>query len=85
MTSGLSCHLVAQTITFGSVRRQRCLWCGALVDEVDLARIASTSPGPIPHWEGWVMVDGNARYAVAADDGRAPDEACMRIDHEVTR
>jgi hypothetical protein len=37
------------TITVGSIRRQRCAWCGALLEEQDLSRIARPlEPGEDP-------------------------------------
>lgn len=32
-------HLAGPQITFGSVSRQRCVWCGALIEEHDWSRI----------------------------------------------
>lgn len=48
-------HVAAQTLRAGTVRRQRCSWCGALIGEVDLARIARPlEPGEDPdHPEPW--------------------------------
>jgi hypothetical protein len=49
-------HIAGPTLTVGTVRRQRCVWCGALLDEHDLAMIARPlEPGEDPEnpepWE----------------------------------
>ena len=33
-------HVAGTPVTFGSITRQRCCWCGALIQERDLARIS---------------------------------------------
>lgn len=33
-------HVAGPTLTFGSITRQRCCWCGALIEERDLANIS---------------------------------------------
>lgn len=47
-------HVAAPTVMVGTLRRQRCAWCGALIDEVDLANVARPlEPGedPAVPWE----------------------------------
>lgn len=47
-------HLAGPPVTFGTFRRQRCLWCGALIDEIDLNNISrQILPGEDPNepWE----------------------------------
>jgi hypothetical protein len=55
-------HLAGPTATVGAIRRQRCAWCGALLEECDLANIARPlEPGEDPEhpkpWEpaSWEM------------------------------
>ena len=87
-------HFAGQTMTFGSVQRQRCLWCGALIDERDLARVAvQVDPSASEEvqreeavrtaelkWSGLVAIDGNARWAVDdPEDGNAPERSCMQL------
>lgn len=65
-------HLAGPLIIFDSVARQRCVWCGALIDECDLANIAvqvdesaseevqqeeAASVGR-SRWKGWVEITG---------------------------
>jgi hypothetical protein len=57
-------HIAGPTITFDDVRRQRCAWCGALIDEVDLSTVSRPlDPGETPEdaadWEpaSWRMGD----------------------------
>lgn len=47
-------HVAGPTLRAGNVRRQRCSWCGALLSEYDLTRIARPlEPGEDPDapWE----------------------------------
>lgn len=85
--SGAIVHLVGPCMRIGPIVRQRCIWCGALIRDDDLSRIAFQIPegkteeqaradGDFEpgHWEigAWVAVDGVARYVVRS---RAEDEA----------
>lgn len=87
-------HFAGQTMCFGSVQRQRCLWCGALIEERDLANMAvkvdPTASEEVQQeeanraldvkWTGLVAVLGNVRWAVEdPDDGKAPERSCMRL------
>lgn len=93
-------HLAGPVITFGTVQRQRCAWCGALIDERDHSRMATpvdpTASEEVQReeatraielkWQGFVAVDGHVRWAVPEpDDGKAPEHSCMRLDEAVTR
>jgi len=65
-------HLAGPLIVFGGVARQRCVWCGALIEERDLNRMAvaideSASPEVQQEevasvgrseWKGWVLIVG---------------------------
>jgi len=70
--SGAIAHLAGPQITYGSVVRQRCAWCGALIEERDLAnmavRVDDSASGEVQQeeasrvgrsgWEGWVEIAG---------------------------
>jgi hypothetical protein len=54
-------HLAAPPIRAGDVIRQRCGWCGALIEELDLTRTAvQIQPGE---------TEDDARRSLVADDG----------------
>jgi hypothetical protein len=84
-------HVAGPQITFGSVQRQRCAWCGALIVEHDLASVGvQVQEGESAEhamegfrrsrWEGLVAVDGNVKWAVDEPaDGQAPERSCMRL------
>jgi hypothetical protein len=80
-------HFAGPTLRIGSVVRQRCLWCGALIEELDLDRIAvaddpAADGGGLftARWRGLVGVDGAARFAVDdPPDGKVPDRACSEV------
>lgn len=93
-------HLAGPAIRAANVIRQRCAWCGALLDEKDLERVAWHDDGsgenPLIHedgsprdrWEGLVAVaDGNPRAMWAVEqpeDGKIPAESCMSLDPAAT-
>jgi hypothetical protein len=68
-------HIAGPTIAANAIRRQRCMWCGALISEDDLANIARPlEPGEDPDnpepWEpaAWGV---NELVAVAGTNPRA--------------
>jgi hypothetical protein len=91
-------HLAAQAIRVGHVIRQRCAWCGALIDEHDLSTGSLFPVGwqvnpdgtPVNRWDGLVLVDvteglGTLRWAVPTPaDGEMPEDSCMALDPAVT-
>lgn len=87
-------HFAGPVMTFGSVSRQRCAWCGALIQEYDLRRVAVEESSRPPERRGkpldvdelgwWekclVAVDGPAKWRVdEPEDGKAPDRSCMQL------
>lgn len=83
-------HIAGSDITVGTRMRQRCAWCGALLLDYDLSRMAvpvGVDPRP-PKWTAGnlVCVDGNLQDEVAHVDGEAlPPAACAVLDPEITR
>lgn len=72
-------HIAGPPITISDrYLRQRCAWCGEVLAEYDLARIAvpvGQDPTPATWSAGaLVTVDGNASWATEAE--RLPDDAC---------
>lgn len=76
-------HLAGQPVRAANLVRQRCAWCGALVDEVDLdERIAyQTEQGPPPspidedgnpiaRWSGLVAIEEHGEHAAVGFRGR---------------
>lgn len=82
-------HIAAGAIEVGPLLRQRCAWCGAVLIDYDLARIA-VPVGQDPRPATWppgelVAVDGCASWVVEHVDGdQLPAAACAQIDPEVT-
>lgn len=86
-------HVAGPVITVGTLRRQRCTWCGALVEEHDLAMVSRpVEAGEDPDvpwepavWTGLVAVDGHVFWAVAdPEDGKIPPTSCMALEDAVT-
>jgi len=65
-------HIVGPVIQLGPLRRQRCSWCGHLLADEDLTRMAwplnpdGTDPGPPQMWPaGEVLaIDGPVRWII---------------------
>lgn len=82
-------HIAGPDIQVGSQLRQRCAWCGAVLIDYALERIA-VPVGQDPRPGRWapgalVAVDGGASWAVEHEDGaELPPEACAQLDHSVT-
>lgn len=78
-------HIASPVVTIGTdggdFIRQRCGWCGTVLLEYDLARVAvpvGTDPMPATWPVGsLVTVDGPAQVAMGNVD-RLPDDACGR-------
>lgn len=95
------CHIVGPALTMNSptrgvVQRQRCLWCGALILEMELDRIAvqipadGSPPQPPATWEPGAVIrmeGDNPKISSVVEVGpedRLPDDACANIDYDVT-
>lgn len=82
-------HIAGPDIQVGSQLRQRCAWCGAVLLDYALDRIAvpvgqDPRPGTWPAGE-LIACDGNAHYVVPhEDDAELPEGCCGKLDHEVT-
>jgi hypothetical protein len=83
-------HIAGPDITIGPHVRQRCAWCGALLIDYNLDRVAiPVGQDPLLGlWGGGdlIAVDGNAKWVVQHADGDPlPAGACGLIDPEATR
>ena len=74
----------------GRFLRQRCAWCGAVLVDYDLERVAAPV-GQDPRPSVWppgdlVRVDGNVSAIVPHADGeKLPADCCAALDPEATR
>jgi hypothetical protein len=85
-------HIAGVPLTVGSHLRQRCGWCGAVLIDVDLDRIAvQEGQDPTPAtWQPGLLVgtageNPKASWLIehAAGDN-LPGDACAQLDHGVT-
>lgn len=82
-------HIAGPDIRVDARLRQRCAWCGTVLLDYALDRIAVPA-GQDPTPATWpvgdlVAVDGHASWIVAHVDGQPlPDGACAKLDPEVT-
>lgn len=91
-------HIAGAQVQVGQQLRQRCSWCGAVLEDYDLTRIMSPAnpdgspPGPPPLWEVGALIavdrsDGGSGAAQVVDheDGaQLPAECCASLPHDVT-
>ncbi len=87
--TGAITHIAGAQVQAGARLRQRCSWCGAVLCDYGLTRIAvPEGQDPTPGmWETGrlVEVDGNASWIVEHEEGaELPANACARFDDEVT-
>ena len=86
-------HLAGADLTVdGRWMRQRCAWCGELLIDLDLSRVAvQVEPGEEPQppatWPAgkFIVVDPPVRYVLEWDGERLPPHACMRMPVEETK
>lgn len=82
-------HIAGPDIQVGAQLRQRCAWCGGVLLDYALDRIAvpdgqDARPGTWPAGD-LVEVNGNASWTLPHADGDVlPANACAQIDHDVT-
>lgn len=82
-------HIAGSDVTIDHRLRQRCVWCGAVLIDCDLALVAvpvgqDPTPGTWPVG-ALVAVDGWASWVVSHQDGDPlPDGACAHLDPEAT-
>lgn len=89
MADGSIVHIAGAPVQVGAQLRQRCSWCGAVLADYALDRIAvPEGQDPMPSmWPvgGLVEVDGPAAWVIPYVDGAAlPANACGQLDHDVT-
>jgi hypothetical protein len=82
-------HIAGVRVQVGALLRQRCAWCGTVLIDYDLARIAvplGEDPTPATWPTGdLVLVDGRMSTVAPHVDGEdLPPNACARIDPEFT-
>lgn len=83
-------HIAGRDIQIGEYLRQRCGWCGAILVDYALDRIAvplGQDPRPATWPDGdLIAVCGPASWVVEHVDGEPlPERACARLDPEATR
>lgn len=81
-------HIAGPDIHVDQLLRQRCAWCGAVLMDYDLARVAvpEGQDRGIGTWPvgALVEVDGGASWITGNEGDRLPVNACARIDPAVT-
>lgn len=83
-------HIAGAVVQVGTQHRQRCSWCGAVIEDLDLALMAvpddQTAAG-VPSWPvgELVAVAGGMKWLVDHADGNVlPAGCCAHLPHDVT-
>ena len=74
-------HIASQPVVIdGCFMRQRCAWCGAILLDYDLSRMASIDGKPPAAWETGALVesDDNRQSLVVSD--QLPDATCAVME-----
>lgn len=76
-------HIAGNNVQVNQLLRQRCAWCGFMLIDYDLDRVAVPvgQVGQAPAiWPvgALVEIDGNASWVVYYDEQQLPPNACMR-------
>lgn len=81
-------HIAGVPVTVNDqLQRQRCGWCGKILLDYDLSRIAvPAGQGPPATYAvgALVTVDDGISYTVELVDGKLPDDSCTRRDEPVS-
>jgi hypothetical protein len=85
-------HIAGPVVLVGNHHRQRCSWCGAVIDDQDLTMIAFQITEDNPHptygrWEqgGLIWQQGGETGVVIHEDGQPlPDRCCGKLDPSAT-
>lgn len=90
-------HIAGLDVAVGSRLRQRCAWCGALLEDVDLANVAvlvgDGTDRSVEHtWPTWPVgglvevwgAGGVRNTVILGDDEKLPPNACAQLDDTVT-
>jgi hypothetical protein len=74
-------HIASNTITMeGQYVRQRCVWCGVLLIDIDLSMTA-TSDGKEPgSWATGALVEVDGGHSSLVEGNRIPDNCCYCVN-----
>lgn len=82
-------HFAGHPVRVGRFARQRCAWCGAILEDLDLSlvMVPEGQEGPAPWTPGdLIEVEGNGRSVVGHEDGgQLPDGTCFEVEHPKPR
>ena len=82
-------HFAGIDVQVGALLRQRCSWCGVVLNDynLDLVAVPVDQPGRPPTWEvsALVQVEGNVAWVVEHVRGeRLPAGTCADLDPSAT-
>lgn len=82
-------HFAGHPVRVGPFARQRCAWCGAILEDWDLSltMVPEGQDGPSPWTPGaLVEVEGNGRSVIAHENGsKLPIGTCFDVEHSPPR
>ena len=84
-------HIAGLAVTVhGTHVRQRCAWCGHIIEDADLTRMASPTgqeSSPFPTWEVGAMVRVEGTFPVCysiVEGNKMPEDCCGLLPPEIT-
>lgn len=81
-------HVAGLPVTMHGIHvRQRCAWCGAIIEDQDLTRMAAPigqQSSAFPTWEVGVMVRIDGGCYSTVDGDKMPEDACGMLPPEIT-
>lgn len=86
-------HVVGLDVKVGNHLRQRCAWCGAVIDDVDLSLVMvpiEDADKPFPSWQVGALIEVIDGFPIVrrivehADGDVLPDGCCAKLDPAVT-
>ena len=84
-------HIAGLDVEIGPYLRQRCAWCGTILLDYDLRRVAVQTEAEDKSVGTWpvgevIRVDGNMSSIVEHGGGdQLPEDSCAALDPSVTR
>jgi len=79
-------HIASIPVQVGTKLRQRCAWCDAILIDVDLSCMMSTSSEPYKCWSplSLVAVDGNGKWVVKCEPEEDLPFRCCASQRKLT-
>jgi hypothetical protein len=72
-------HYAGTPIKLGPIGRQRCCWCGVLIDEWDFENTMSTGDATITPWEVGALIEFRGHVKIRLREGAKDGEVLLPV------